>query len=556
MTVFEEPISAVEEEVKEIAKLLSRTAKNYQMYLSNNRMFLSSLDSLQKALDEFLEVNEILTFAVREFELFHDDVTVYSNTDKYQSIAFRMYRDGVRLLSFHRGITGDDLMAFFEALTRCMETDNLEEDFVTLLWEKDLQAITYYEVNDFEADYEKLKKDADARRGPVKTITPTDIESAPWNRTPSKGDKLKPAIVLTPEELNEVQDLTLAVDDDLFLRRACQVLRQTLDLDPTAETYLDMEGAFDGFLDACVAGKQLALASEVLTDIAGRYRKAEGTDVTEAMARIVKGRHSERNLAAIAEVLAAGSETEHEHCQAYLRQVCPEAIPDLFKLLPHCNRASARTALASAIASVGGPHPLDIVKAIDAASAEEVALALDVLEAIATEEALAASLQFHGHTSPRVRAKVAQLAAKLGTREALNTAKQLILDEDHGVRRRALSTLVEISGDGSTETLLRLFTSNEFHSLPHDSKLSMLLVVRSLSPRGQSEMIKNILRMKRFFKRGPLEDTKVSLIELMHLMDRETSIRELERLCEHSSGRLRKAAEAALKKVDDEDTVN
>jgi len=556
MTVNEEPVSAVEEEVKEIAKLLSRTAKNYQMYLSNNRMFLTSLESLQKCLNDFLEVNEVLTFVVREFDLLHDDVIVYSNTDRYQSIAFRMYRDGVRLLSFHKGIAKDDLTVFFEALTRCMETDNLEEDFVTLLWEKDIQAITYYEVNDFEASYEKLKKDAGAKRGPAKEITRTDIEAAPWNRAPSKGDKLKPSIVLTPEEIREVQELTLTVDDDLFLRRACQVLRQTLELDQAKETYLDMEGAFDGFLDACVARKQIALASEVLDDITDRYKKTGETDVTEALARIIKGRHGEKNLASIAEVLAAGSETEHEHCQSYLRQVCPQAIPDLVKLLPHCKRQSARAALVSAVADVGRPHTSDIVKGIDAASGEEVALALDVLESIGTEEALADALQFCRHTSSRARAKVARLAAKLGNREALETAKRLILDEDHAVRRRALSSLVEISGDGSAETLLSLFTSNDFHNLAHDSKLSMLLVIRSLSPRRQLEMIKSILKMRRFFKRKPLEDTKVSLIEIMHLMNREIAVPELEHICEHASGRIRKAAETALMKVDDEDTAD
>jgi hypothetical protein len=556
MTVNKEPVSAVEEDVQEIVKLLSRTAKNYQMYLSNNRMFLTSLESLQKSLNDFLEINEILTLVVHEFELLYDDEIVYSNTDKYQSIAFRMYRDGIRLLSFHRGIIGDDLMAFFEALTRCMETDNLEEDFVTLLWEKDLQAITYYEVNDFEADYEKLKKDAEAKKGPVKEITQTEIESAPWNRAPSKQDKLKPSIVLTPEDLNEVQDLTLTVDDDLFLRRACQVLRQTLELDQARETYLDMEGAFDGFLDACVTRKQLALASEVLTDIAGRYRKIEDTEVSLALGRIMKARHSEKNLTSIAEVLAAGSETEHEHCQAYLRQVRCEAIPDLVKLLPHCHSSSARAALVSAIAEVGRSRPLDVVKGIERGSGEEVALALDVLESIGTEEALAGTLQFYRHTSVRVRAKIAQLAGKLGSRKALDTAKKLIFDEDHGVRRRALSTLVEISGDGSVETLLDLFTTNDFHNLPHDSKLSMLLVIRNLSPRGQLEMIKSILKMRRFFRRSPLEDTKASLVEIMHLLNREIAVPELERLCERASGRIRKAAETALKKVDDEDSDN
>jgi hypothetical protein len=549
----EESVSAVAEEIKEIAKLLSRTAKNYQMYLSNNRMFLASLESLMRVMTDYLEVNEVLTFVVREFELLHGETSVYSNDDKYQSIAFRMYRDGIRLLSFHKGITEDDLLAFFEALARCMDAENLEEDFVTLLWEKDLQAITYYEVNDLEADYETLKEEAEAKRGPAKSISQAEIAAAPWNRAPTKGDKLKPSIVLTQEDLHEVQDLTLTVDDDLFLRRACQVFQQTLDMDPSKETHLELESALNGFLDACIERKQVALASEVLGYMADRYRGFADQEVLQALGRIVKDRHSEKNMASIAEVLAGGSETEHDHCRSYLCSLCPQAIPDLVRLLPHCTRPSARDALTDSIAEVGRPCPPDIIKAIDVSSGDEVALALEVLESIGTEEALDSALQFSRHDSPRVRAKVAQLTARLGNRTALETAKRLIFDEDHSVRRRAVTSLVEISGDGSVETLMSLFTSDDFHGLPHDSKLSMLLVIRSLSPRGQLEMIRGILKTRRFFKHGPVEDTKISLIEIMHLMNREIVLPELDRICKKTSGRARKAAEAALEKANHED---
>jgi hypothetical protein len=548
----DEALPVVDEEVKEIAKLLSRTAKNYQMYLSNNRMFLTSLEGLHKALTDHLEINEVLTFVVHEFELLHNESVVYENTDKYQSIAFRMYRDGVRLLSFHEGITKDDLIAFFETLTRCMETDNLEEDFVTLLWEKDLQAITYYEVSEFEADYEKVKKDAEAKRGPGSKLTAVEIEAAPWNRAPDKGDKLKPSIVLTTEDLNEVRDLTLTIDDDLFLRRACQVLQQTLDLDPSKEAYLDMEVALDGLLDACVGKKEIALATEMLGEISDRYQAVGDQQVAQALSRIVKSRHSERNMASIAEVLANGGETGHDHCRSYLCRLCPQSIPELMRLLPHCTKPSARAALGSALAEVGRSCPLDIIKAVDVTVGEEVLFALDVMESIGTAEALDSVLQFSRHGTARVRAKVAGIAARLGNRKALETVKRLVLDDDHSVRRRALSSLVEISGDGCVDTLVRLFTSNEFHQLNHENKLSMLLVARNLSSAGQREVIRSIMRMRRFLKRRPLEDTKVSLVEIMHLMNKETALEELTRISERSSGRIRKAAEAALEKVNDE----
>ena len=140
MTVTQNSTSVapvLESQVREIASLLSKAAKNYQVYLPNNRMFLSSLAEVKQALQTFLEENDVLTLVVKEFELLYDSLAVYSNQDKHQSIAFRMYRDGVRLMSFHKGISEEELLAFFETLTRCLDSDSLEEDFVTLLWEKE-----------------------------------------------------------------------------------------------------------------------------------------------------------------------------------------------------------------------------------------------------------------------------------------------------------------------------------------------------------------------------------------------------------------------------------
>jgi HEAT repeat protein len=544
--------STVQPEVKEIAKLLSMAAKNYQMYLSNNRMFTTSLENLRSSLDAFLEENEILTFVVREFELLHRNDPVYSNTDKYQSIAFRMYRDGVRLISFHKGIANDDLMAFFEALTRCMETDNLEEDFVTLLWEKDLQAITYYEVNDFEADYESLKKKAGEEYDTTPHLNTSALSEAPWKRVTDQTEELKPTITLTPEDLAEVRDLTLTVDDELFLRRAGQVLLMTLELDDTHEACLDMETAFNGYLDTCVWRRQIAAAAEMLTHLKRRYAKNAGEEVDGVLSRIIAARHSERNMATIGEILASGRETERDDCRIYLSQLSVEAIPAVFKVLPHCTNQSARHVLVSSLAAIGNANPVQILRCADRAPAEEVELALDVLEVIAEKDSLAGIMQLEQHSSPRVRVKVATIAARLKTERAQEVAESLIRDEDHSVRRRALISLIEIRGEESVDTLVSLFTSNDFHLLSHDSKLSMLLVIKTLPPIGQQRVIDAVFRMRRFFRRRPMDDTKAALLEIMHLMNEHVTQESLGWLVKHSSGRLRQSAKTALKKVNDD----
>lgn len=553
MDMVQDSIPAVQEEVKELAGLLSKAAKNYQMYLPNNRIFISSLGKLKAALENFLQDNEALTFVVKEFELVHGDTPVYVNTDKYQSIAFRMYRDGVRLLSFHEGISDDELLAFFEALTRCLESDSLEEDFVTLLWEKDLQYITYYEVNDLEAQYQDLRRDAREMREPEASFKMPDLSPERSDAVSSDVERLRPALTLHAEDLEEVQDLATAVDDDLFLTRAWQVLSLTLESERAKEVYLDLENGLVAFLDICVVKHHIDLAAEALGTIRQLYRRTDDKDIRRALARIVMSRHAEKNMVVIEEILSGGREIEQVQCLAYLSRLHTDAIPAVVRLLTGCTRHSAKQTVISALASLGRDCPEAIVSCVDVSSPEEMEAVLDVLDTIGTEAALARAMRFRDHASPRIRARVASLLGELKTEAAVETAEAMVKDEDHSVRRRAVISLAKIGGDRCIETLLGFYTSKEFGLLSHESKLSMLLAIRNLPPHCQKRIIEAILKMRSFFKRKPIEDTKASLIEILHLMEEDVAGEALHRLLTRSSGRLRDLAEAVARKVSNGD---
>lgn len=553
MDTVQDSTSVVEEQVKEIAKRLSKAAKNYQMYLSNNRMFISSLNDLENALDGFLEENDVLTFIVKEFELMHRDVSVYSNTDKFQSIAFRMYRDGVRLLSFHRGIAKEELIALFEALTRCMEVDNLEEDFVTLLWEKDLESITYYEVNEFESGGDPSPK-GDRKPGQLKPdLGSDDLAQSRSSQVSRDVERLKPTLSLTAEDLQEVQDLAFTVDDDFFLRRAWQVFALAFEADGSKETHLDLENGIAGFLDTCLACRHMGLAADALATTKSIYQAFGDSDVGDALDRILSGRYSEKNMGIVEHILATGKEIDHFQCAAYLSRLSRGAIPSIMKLLPVCSQQSARQTVITSVASLAETCPGATLKAIDMTSVEEVEAVLDILDTIGTDTALEVALDLANHPSTRVRGRVASLAGGLKNPAAADVIRSLVNDPDDSVRRKAVVSMVKVCGDGAVETLVKLFTSKDFGQLSHDSKLSMLIAIRNLPAPAQLKVIRALLKMRGFLKRRSIEDTKLALLEIIHLMDQDVAFDVLDLLVSSASGKLAKAAKAAQKKVRDAD---
>lgn len=539
----------VEAQVREIASLLSKAAKNYQVYLTNNRIFISSLAEVKQALERYLEEHDVLTLAVKEFEMVFDGIPVYSNPDKHQSLAFRMYRDGVRLISFHSGIAEEELVAFFEALTKCLECENLEEDFVTILWEKDLQSITYYEVNDYDTDYEKRRSAASRNIDPeFQALGPT-AELVEWTEVAKDVERLMPALELSSGDLEEVKGLSFAVEDDLYPKRAWQVICSTLELANTKETCLDIENAVIGLLDVCVAMKQLGTAAEVLSEITARFGAFGSDDVLAARSRIIQSRHSDANMKVIEELLAGDREAEHDQCQAYLSQLGSGALPGVIRMLPGCTRPSARQVLVQSMASIAKSDPAEIVKCAESGSEEESDVVLDVLAAIGNENALACAMGLYSHPSAKIRSKVASLAGRLKNSAAIEVTQALLQDENPSVRRTALGSIVEIGGKGCVQTLSDLFTSKDFNVLERDRKTSMLLALRKLSSESQKSVVEAIIGMRGWRLRRSLDETKSAVIDILHLMHPDVLDYFEDELLQHVPRQLRKAAEAAIKKV-------
>ena len=134
--------------VKQLLKLLDKAAKSARTYGAANpvahRFFQQFHDELTKHLTTYSQ----LTLLVQRSDLYCKDQVVYQpdRDATGESIAFKMYADGIRELSFYQGITSENLSFFLEALWGSADSaasgEDDDEDIVTRLWGKNLSTIT------------------------------------------------------------------------------------------------------------------------------------------------------------------------------------------------------------------------------------------------------------------------------------------------------------------------------------------------------------------------------------------------------------------------------
>lgn len=129
--------------VKQLLKLLDKTAKSSRTYGINNPVAQNFFQQLHHELTNHLMTYSRLLFLVQRSELHLRGEVVYRSEEdaSNENIAFKLYSDGIRELSFHEGLTAEDLTFFLEALWSNLDSKEDDDDIVTRLWSKNLSTI-------------------------------------------------------------------------------------------------------------------------------------------------------------------------------------------------------------------------------------------------------------------------------------------------------------------------------------------------------------------------------------------------------------------------------
>lgn len=128
-------LSSRQHRVGALLTRLAATARSFLLYDVHNEAIQRFITRLLAELTSALDEEGPLTLRIQPLEIVFEDAPVYVNRDRERSLAFRLYRDGVRQLRFRPGFSPDELARLLEVLSiRYTGVNQREEDIVTLLW--------------------------------------------------------------------------------------------------------------------------------------------------------------------------------------------------------------------------------------------------------------------------------------------------------------------------------------------------------------------------------------------------------------------------------------
>ncbi len=125
-------------------QVISKGMRATQLYLPNNPVYQRAVDNIRAAFRQIWQAADELIFDIGETEIRWEDHGVYSQAQRNESIAWTLYKDGVRSLTFKPGVEDLEIVRFLAVLHQAKNLHaDAADDLLTLLWAEDFQFVNY-----------------------------------------------------------------------------------------------------------------------------------------------------------------------------------------------------------------------------------------------------------------------------------------------------------------------------------------------------------------------------------------------------------------------------
>ena len=137
-------------QVADLITGLAKALRAFHMYLPNNPIHQRATENLRAAFAPIWAVLDELVLIVAETDFVWEEQVVYHQPTKAESLAWGLFKDGMRSLSIKRGAEQEELPRLLEAFNRARYlAADAGDDLLTLLWQQEFQLVQYQFVEFF-----------------------------------------------------------------------------------------------------------------------------------------------------------------------------------------------------------------------------------------------------------------------------------------------------------------------------------------------------------------------------------------------------------------------
>jgi HEAT repeat protein len=538
-------------EVKDLLQSLMKAKKTLRMYPQNNPVYIKTMEDLYDKFRGFFEYKDDLTLKINQNSIYYESEQIYYNSEKEDNIALFFFKDGLRELTFKKGLDQPELGEFMRIIAMDYEREMVDDDVVILLWEKDFQNIHYIVDEAHLVDIEEEDYEMKAEKELREKVTDVDDLMKAYADGSIKEDIKELSIV--PLSDKDLQMLVKELEKDTSgkAEKLATILFQII---YQSESRNDLEDVFSFLKDTIkysmehgeltAVSKVMKKAKEVIED----PLLTENEKKYMNMLSLYLG--TDEVIGLLAEILDSGVETDKTVLSEFIEFLDKNAIEPLVKYLGELKTVHARKSVIDALIILGKKDIHTLSKGLADNRWYVVRNIIYILRKIGDKRAAEHLLKTIRHGDARVRKEVIKALGELGGREGIQVLRECLDDPDGQVR---ISTAKAFGSIGSTvakkiikdKVSDKMFTERDF-----EEKKEFYEVLSRWKDEEVFDFLIRTLRKRAFFGRSKNFENRACAAFGLGLMGDKDALPVLYKFKDSNNKLLREFSSAAIKKLE------
>lgn len=570
-------------EVDRAKKAIQFFRKTYflaKIYPPENPSVKTALDLFDRELRKYLDEYEELIIEVGEFSFSYKGEVVFQDIEKKKSLPFLFYKDGIRELSFHKGLDEKELQDFFRTLKEVSDLPPEDTDVVSAIWEKGFVYIRHFAVDeyldsDIKEEREKIspidrKKFSEGKlsltpederevitKRHVLSLQPGDEEGEVGDEG-GGGDTLAPATqvpAMKKDDLPEIESMLSRSRQTAPLTELITLLFELLFFEEKDEQFSTILGLLDESYQKVMKKGNFARALSILSKIQELKEvvSSKSEERAKLLDRILNRTREASYIDSLKKLYLDGQVEDFDSFFQYLEVLGPSAFPVVATVWEVSRFPFSRQKASNFLKEMGKQ---DLGALLNLARRSKPSLAKEIINILVEtgdRKEISHLDDFINHQNKEIRIEVIQALGKTGDEASNKILIKFLSDKDEEVRTRAAMNLTYVGDKSTLDYVMQVAQQKDFKDRNRLEKKAYLTFLASTKSAEVNDFLRSILKKRSIFTRTKLNETRLCVVSALEAAATREALEILKEGAKIRNKAIRSACKRTLMKVTPKD---
>jgi HEAT repeat protein len=437
----------VPSQVAELLQTMVKALRAFQMYLPNNPIYQRAIQNVRGAFGPIWAASDELVLTIAETEIVWEEEVVYQQLNKADSLAWTLFKDGMRVLTIQKGAEQDELVRFLETVNRArFLPSEAGDDLMTLLWEQEFVGIRHHFID--------FLSDGDGIQGSTRALGDGDASAVEARREQVREEApARPKGIVDLEDFDatlyfldeaEVNQLTREVQEEYARDARLSALTGLLDLleiQTDAAARSEILGIVETLFPNLLSKSEFRTVATVIRE--ARVLLSRATNLPPEIRRRLEALETQLSQPAIvAQLIQSLDETPqlagNREVTDLMGELRATALGALIEAIPKIATPAVRSLAESTVDRLAAAHGTEVLRLLREPPQDALPAVVALCGRLGLPQAVPGLGDLLGNADPGVRVAAVEALAKIGTPGAMGQLERAVDDGDRNVRLAAV----------------------------------------------------------------------------------------------------------------------